>query len=273
MPPLWKVKKGELWLTSPFLMKLASYDQVPLSLATFSASADVEAELVDIGAGTADGDYAAGVKGKIVLTTAPPHEIYERAVAKEGAVGIVSSWSAPDFDHLNRRPGDFPDQVGWQHFTGRQAVGSGLFGFAISARRAQELRAMMKQGKAPRVHAIVDAEFVPGNLQVVGGLIPGSTYPNEEIVVTAHLDHYKPGANDNASGSGATQAMPVHIVEERQRRRCPRAAGTRREHGGCAAIAALLVVNDVHRHRLLLAPCARRASPMSATPPDSRTNS
>ena len=34
MPPLWKVKKGELWLTSPFLMKLASYDEVPLSLAT-----------------------------------------------------------------------------------------------------------------------------------------------------------------------------------------------------------------------------------------------
>ena len=207
MPPLWKVKKGELWLTSPFLMKLTSYDGVPLSLATFSASADVESELVDIGAGTADGDYAAGVKGKIVLTTAPPHEIYERAVAKEGAVGIVSSWSAPDFDHLNRRPGDFPDQVGWQHIPGRQAAGSGHFGFAISARRAQELRALMQQGKALRVHAIVDAEIVPGNLQVVSGLIPGSTYPNEEIVITAHLDHYKPGANDNASGSAAILEM------------------------------------------------------------------
>ena len=72
---------------------------------------------------------------------------------------------------------------------------------------------------------------------------------------------------------GATQAMSVYIVEERQRSRCPRAAGTRRAHGGCAAIAALLVVNDVHRHRLLLAPCARRASPMRATPPNSRTGS
>jgi|GEM_PF-76197 len=207
MPPEWRVKKGELWLTFPYMMKLASYDEVPLSLATFSASADVEAELVDIGAGTADADYSAGVKGKIVLTTASPLVVYERAVTKEGAVGIVSSWSAPDFDHLNRRPGDFPDQLGWQRIPGRQAAGSGHFGFAISARRAQELRTMIYQGKALRVHAIVDAELVPGNLQVVSGLIPGSTYPNEEIIVTAHLDHYKPGANDNASGSAAILEM------------------------------------------------------------------
>ena len=64
-----------------------------------------------------------------------------------------------------------------------------------------------------------------------------------------------------------------YIVEERQRSRCPFAAGTQRAHGGCTAIAALLVVNDVHGHRLLLAPCARRASPMRATPSNSRTGS
>jgi hypothetical protein len=213
MPPQWKVRKGELWLTSPFLMKLASYDEVPLSLAIFSASADVEAELVDIGAGTADADYAAGVKGKIVLTSGRPLDIYERAVTKEGAAGIVSSWSVPDFDYLNRRPGDFPDQLGWQRIPGKKAEGSGHFGFAICARRAQDLRAMMKQGKTLRVHAIVDAELVPGNLEVVSGVIPGSTYPSEEIIVTAHLCHYKPGANDNASGSAAILEMARTLRE------------------------------------------------------------
>jgi hypothetical protein len=44
---------------------------------------------------------------------------------------------------------------------------------------------------------------------------------------------------------GATQAMLMTIVEERQRSRCPRQAGTRGAHGGCTTIAALLVVNDV----------------------------
>ncbi len=207
MPPQWKVNKGELWLVSPVPMKLTSYAELPMSLASFSASADVEAELVDIGAGTADTDYTVGAKGKIVLTSGDPGVVFGRAVTKEGALGIISSWSVPDFDQLNRRPGDFPDQVGWQRIPGRQAAGSGHFGFAISPRRAQELRALIQQGKALRVHAIVDAELVPGNLQVVSGLIPGSTYPNEEIVITAHLDHYKPGANDNASGSAAILEM------------------------------------------------------------------
>ena len=62
------------------------------------------------------------------------------------------------------------------------------------------------------------------------------------------------------------------IVEERQRCRCPRDAGTQRAHGGCTAIAALLVVNDVPaspppralrsrwaaaRTQIVQAPCAR----------------
>ena len=55
--------------------------------------------------------------------------------------------------------------------------------------------------------------------------------------------------------------------------RCPFQAGTRRAHGGWTTIAALLVVDDVHGHRLLLAPCGRRASPMRATPSNSRTGS
>jgi hypothetical protein len=40
---------------------------------------------------------------------------------------------------------------------------------------------------------------------------------------------------------GVTQGMSTYIVGQHKRRRCPRAAGTRRAHGSCAAIAALLV--------------------------------
>ncbi len=207
MPPQWKVKRAELWLTSPFSMKLTSYDELPLSLATFSTSADVEADLVDIGAGTADKDYAAGVKGKIVLTTGDVRQVYNRAVTKEGAAGIITSWSVPEFDYPNRRPGDFPNQVGWHRVPGKDTKGPGHFAFGLSARRAQELQTLISQGKAVRVHVMVDAELVPGNLEIVSGIIPGSLYPNEEIVVTAHLDHYKPGANDNASGSASILEM------------------------------------------------------------------
>lgn len=213
MDPQWKVRKGELRLTSPFPMKLASYDDLPMSMAFASVSADIETELVDIGAGMTDEDYSDGVKGKVVLTTSNPSIVYERAVIKEGAAGIVSSWSVPDFDYLNRRPGDFPDQIGWSRIPWEKTGGKRSFAFLISSRRAQELKVMIQQGKKLRVYAVVDAEMVPGNLEIVSGIIPGSLYPDEEIIVTAHLDHYKPGANDNASGSASILEMARTMIE------------------------------------------------------------
>ncbi len=205
--PLWKVNKAELWVTSPFQMKLTSYAELPMSLARGSSSADVEAELVDIGAGTADTDFPGDIKGKIVLTSGNPGAVFARAVMKRGAAGIVSTWSVPDFDYLNRRPGDFPDQIGWPRIPADSGAPSSRFAFALSARRGQELKDLMREGTVLRIRAVVEAEFVPGNLEVVTGLIPGSIYPSDEVIVTAHLDHYKPGANDNASGSAAILEM------------------------------------------------------------------
>ena len=240
MPPQWTVREGELWLTSPFQVKIASYEEQPMSLAVGSTNADVEAELVDIGAGTADADYAVGVKGKLVLTTSHLRVVYERAVTKEGAAGIVSSSSVPDWDFLNRRPGDFPDQVGSQGIPWKDAGKPGHFAFVLTARRAQELCTLIHQGKALRAHAIVDADLVPGNLEVVTGLIPGSTYPNEEIIVTAHLCHYKPGANDNASGSAAILEMARTMRELIDKKELPQPLRTIRfmwvpEYNGTSA--------------------------------------
>ncbi len=221
MDPEWKVIKGELQLTSPFTIDLASYDILPMSLASGSMTTDIETDLADIGQGTNDSDYSAGVKGKIVLTTNRPVNVYERAIKKEGAAGIITSWSVPDFDYLNRRPGDFPDQVGWSRIPWQEASKTGGFAFLISSRRAGELKDLMQQGKTLRVHAVIDAVMKPGNLEVVSGIIPGSAYPDEEIIVTAHLDHYKPGANDNASGSASILEMTRTLCELIRERKLP----------------------------------------------------
>ncbi len=202
----WKVKKGDLWVTFPIQLKITSYDELPMSLAANSTTVNVEAELVDVGQGTTDGDYASDVKGKIVLTSGMPSAVVARAVAQKGALGVISSWSVPPFDSLNRIPGDFPGQVGWNGIPPAPPGQAGRFAFLISARRAQEIRNLMKQ-QTVRVRATVEAELVPGSLDIVSGVIPGTRYPNEEVVITAHLDHYKPGANDNASGSGAILEM------------------------------------------------------------------
>ncbi len=200
---IWTVKKAELWMTQPFEIRLTSYAEMPMSLARNSAPADVEAEVVDVGAGSGEDDYKQDVKGKIVLATGNPFVVARQAVDKRGAAGIVTSYSVPEFDNLNRLPGDFPDQIGWGGFAPPSEEEAGRFGFLISSRRYQELKTLLRQGKPMRMRAVVDAEFSEGTICLVSALIRGAAYPDEEIVITAHLDHYKPGANDNASGSAA----------------------------------------------------------------------
>jgi aminopeptidase YwaD len=55
------------------------------------------------------------------------------------------------------------------------------------------------------MEAIVDAGQAPGAYHIVTAAIPGDhpDLDHEEIVFTCHLDHQRPGANDNASGCAA----------------------------------------------------------------------
>src|SRR5262249_4530559 len=58
------------------------------------------------------------------------------------------------------------------------------------------------RGEKVRLHALVHAGQHAGFYEVVTGTIPGSdpVLKNQEIAFSCHLDHQRPGANDNASG-------------------------------------------------------------------------
>jgi hypothetical protein len=79
------------WLAASGEKKMASYEAEPVVLAEDSESADVTADLVDVGEGTKESDYAGkDVQGKIVLVSAQPGAVQDLAVGKFGAAGIVS---------------------------------------------------------------------------------------------------------------------------------------------------------------------------------------
>src|SRR5262249_41085435 len=86
---LWELhKSSEGWTPSG---RIASYGASPITMAEDSESADVTADLVDVGSGTAESDYAGReVRGKIVLVSAQPSAVEALAVDKFGARGIVS---------------------------------------------------------------------------------------------------------------------------------------------------------------------------------------
>ncbi len=203
----WEARGAELSMVEPEKMLLASYHDIPLSLHTFSKGTSkdgVTAELVDVGSGTTDDDYRSRkVKGKIVLATGRAIAVHEQAVEKRGALGIITDTMPYEFPGV-RESVDVPDAHAYQGlWPSKKNLNKLAFGFSLSKRQGNQLRKVLKSGKSVKLKAVVDARLFPGHEDVVTATIKGSEKPGEEIFVVGHLCHPKPGANDNASGSGA----------------------------------------------------------------------
>src|SRR5216683_329516 len=177
---------------------IASYEAEPVVLAEDSESADVVAEVVNVAEGTKESDYSGkDVKGKIVLVSAQPGAVQDLAVGKFGAAGIVSfaqnqktAWS-----------GDDQNLIRWGHLESFSP--NKTFAFMISLKTARAMKDWLAQrNHLLRLHAVVRAGRHPGNYEVVTATIPGADakLKDEEIAFSCHLDHQRPGANDNASG-------------------------------------------------------------------------
>jgi len=72
----------------------------------------------------------------------------------------------------------------------------------VSLKTARALKKRLDDGERIVLHAHVKAGQHPGNYEVVTATIPGADakLKEEEIAFSCHLDHQRPGANDNASG-------------------------------------------------------------------------
>jgi aminopeptidase YwaD len=179
------------------VLKMASYDAEPVVLAEDSESADVTADLVDVGDGGKESDYAGkDVKGRMVLAGAQPGAVQDIAVGKFGAAGIVSYAQ----NQKTAWWGEDENLIRWGHLESFSP--NKTFGFMVSLQTARALRERLGKGEQIKLHAIVKAGQHPGNTEVVIAAIPGADpkLRNEEIAFSCHLDHQRPGANDNASG-------------------------------------------------------------------------
>src|SRR3989440_7949926 len=185
------------WLAASGEKKMASYEAEPVVLAEDSESADVTADLPDVGEGTKESDYAGkDVQGRIVLVSAQPGAVEGLAVGKFAAAGIVSYAQ-------NQKTGGWGEDenlIRWGHL--ETFSPNKTFGFMVSLEKARRLRERLAQGEEIRLHAVARAGQHAGNYEVVTAAIPGADVrlKDEEIAFSCHLDHQRPGANDNASG-------------------------------------------------------------------------
>jgi len=197
----WWATKAEIKMVEPENLVLGRYDEQPLCLATHSNSADVTAEVVDVGAGTKDEDYfGKEVTGKIALVYGGARSSHVKAV-EHGALGTIHHppWSrAAKYPDLVQYNGIWPDQKTRDKVT---------FGFCINDRQYQRIKGHIEAGKIVKVYCNTDAKLYDGYLDVVTAEITGTEKPEEEVILQAHLCHPKTSTNDNASGSAVLLEM------------------------------------------------------------------
>ena len=222
----WEARAGTLHLIEPEVQarKLADYHDVPISLIARSAAFDGELEVVAVEKGEAATEYEGlDVAGKVVLARGRVGRVYDLAVLRRGAVGILFDGMAEE--EPVRPAWALPEAIQYTSFWwygDEEQAGlvrpAKCFGFALSPREGERLRRLIRKrqenadGVHPadevhpadgpvRVRAHVDARLYDGSLEVVSAAIPGQS--NEEVVLVGHLCHPRPSCNDNASGAAA----------------------------------------------------------------------
>lgn len=163
-----------------------------------TAAAGVTAELVDVGRGTPEELDAVDVRGKIVLADAGGRALFTQAVARRGAVGVLTyslpAYLKPETNRTSIQFGSIP----------RDTVARS-FGISLSFAARERLRAALAAGPV-RVRVRTAVEWTHDAVeQAVIAEVRGVSHPDERFVFSAHVQ--EPGANDNASGVGAQVEM------------------------------------------------------------------
>jgi Zn-dependent M28 family amino/carboxypeptidase len=195
----WQPTVGELWVTTPRAEKIFDLNDIPESVASTNANADITGELVSVGQGTPQDFAGKDLKGKFVLSLAPSGlaGVYQRAVAA-GAIGAlgVSAIGAGD------RAVDYPDEIVSTTVTAQP----GTAAWALSPKKARALETLLNRGQTVTIRSINKSEQVPNKQEIVHAEIPGDGSTTQEVAIGGHLfeGYIKQGANDDNSGCALT---------------------------------------------------------------------
>jgi hypothetical protein len=211
----WEPIDAVVDLISPLTVTLTCFSAIPTCIMWWSAptpSAGMQAQVVDVGTGVEEHDYAkTDVAGKIVLAAGDGEQhsaarIYSLAVEKFGAVGILTDcllYQHPGF----RTRYSQPDLV--QLFRLEPKINRS-WGIALSFKQAEKLRGLLKQGPVV-LRVKVDAKVFEGTGENLVWEI-GPKNAGQQIMLVSHISATKPGANC-ASGP-ATTIEVARIIHE-----------------------------------------------------------
>lgn len=197
----WQPFDAELRLVVPIDTLLHSLTQAKMSLCVNSHSTPLPGASMELA--PIDGIEIAplSLRSKVAYTHQPPAAVFEKAVMRGKAAGIVSSY-LPDYN----RPSEHPSSINMSSIP--YVDSASVFAFKISYGSQVLLDSLLRQGKVD-IQASVLTQFTPKMVREVSVEIMGTQKPEEIVTLLAHVD--EPGANDNASGCGALLEMALTL--------------------------------------------------------------
>ncbi|MFC1509608.1 hypothetical protein ACFL60_07995 [Candidatus Omnitrophota bacterium] len=204
----WDCKQGTLEVIEPKGLPdeyryLCNYRDNPTSLNNYSCPTPpdgVEAELVLLEQSSQKEMEKLDVRGKIILVSSGSRAM-KRHLDPNGALGIVSDeieGNSADFVTANNWLNGWSDMPGGWQMNGNDSKNN--FGFAISQRKGNYLRGLLRRGVTVKVRAKIDSRYyTDGSLQYVVGSIKGKEQSDEDVLVVSHI--YEWGANDDCTGA------------------------------------------------------------------------
>ncbi|HTR97573.1 MAG TPA: DUF4910 domain-containing protein [Candidatus Acidoferrales bacterium] len=220
MPEGWACERAVAMLRSGARLEpLADFVAEPLSLIQRSAPVEGRFPLAWVSGGDQVRDYdVVDVRGRVVLTEGAVQRVHQLAVIERGAAGVLS-FGRRLLPPVRTREDD-RDSLAYTSFWWAGDAPRG-WGFVVTPARGEALRERLARGEALELEARIESRRYVTEIPLVTAVLPGSS--NAEVLLTSHLCHPRPGANDNASGAAATlEAMlalagsPTHGAPRRR---------------------------------------------------------
>ncbi len=205
----WEPIYGELWLERPERVFITSTSISRVSLVSGSSGSDgwKELPLVEF---SGEGDYT----GKAVLANDNPVKVFEQAVVNGGASCLILCYMRKSFEEIGRSLEMLPDMTNYLSIPyDSESASKKAVAFSITKAKFDLLQSALNNG-SPVVGFTADALLNEGELEVLE--IDATGVESEPgIMITAHLCHPSPGADDNASGAALAVELARVLHEER----------------------------------------------------------
>ncbi len=200
MPEGWACEHARAAVLGAVAEPVADFGAAPLSIVQRSAPGAGRFALVALADGSRPEDYAGlDVRGRAVLTDGPVQRVHQLAVVERGAAGLVS-FGRRLLPPVRTRDHD-RDSLAYTSFWWAGDAPRG-WGVVATPARGEALAERLAHGEALELEVDIRTRRFVTTIPLVSAALPGAL-PGE-VLLTSHLCHPRPGANDNASGVAAT---------------------------------------------------------------------